>query len=142
MNEDKKYIYESPDKGNTVYRREMGSSNKEVVGTTLTITPVEHYEDYDTMTIDDHDWVVDTTTLTTDLDLDDLLITMDSITITDGSDYVGKTVDQRLDTIERRLSILEPKKELLDKYEVLQGLYEQYKAAEAMLDGPDPEETE
>ena len=31
--------------------------------------------------------------------------------------------------IEKRLAILEPKQELLDKYEVLQSLYEQYKAA-------------
>ena len=50
---------------------------------------------------------------------------------------------KRLDKIEKRLSILEPNKELLDKYELLQGLYEQYKAAEAMLhDGDDNEEEE
>ena len=50
---------------------------------------------------------------------------------------------KRLDRIEKRLSILEPNKELLDKYELLQGLYEQYKAAEAMLhDGDDNEEEE
>ena len=106
---------------------------------TVVVNPVEHYGDYDIVTEDNHDWVFDSTTVTTDLDLDDL-ITMDSITITDGSDYVGKTVDQRLDTIERRLSILEPKKELLDKYEVLQGLYEQYKAAEALLHEDEEEE--
>jgi hypothetical protein len=50
---------------------------------------------------------------------------------------------KRLDRIEKRLSILEPNEELLDKYELLQGLYEQYKAAEAMLhDGDDNEEEE
>ena len=50
---------------------------------------------------------------------------------------------KRLDKIEKRLSILEPNKELLDKYELLQSLYEQYKAAEAMLhDGDDNEEEE
>ena len=52
------------------------------------------------------------------------------------------TVEDRLDKIEQRLSILEPKQELLDKYELLQSLYEQYKAAEAMLMGPDPEDEE
>lgn len=59
--------------------------------------------------------------------------------IFDGNDHKS-TVEDRLDKIEKRLAILEPKQELLDKYEVLQSLYEQYKAAEAMLMGPDPED--
>jgi len=47
-----------------------------------------------------------------------------------------------VDTIKKRMAILEPKKEMLEKYKVLQDLYEQYKAAEALLDGPDPEDEE
>ena len=50
------------------------------------------------------------------------------------------SLNVRLATIEKRLSILVPDSKLLEKYEVLQGLYSQYKAAEALLDGPDPEQ--
>ena len=60
------------------------------------------------------------------------------------SDYRGidelDSLNVRLATIEKRLSILVPDSKLLEKYEVLQGLYSQYKAAEALLDGPDPEQ--
>ena len=38
------------------------------------------------------------------------------------------------------MAILEPKKEMLEKYTVLQDLYDQYKAAEALLGGPDVED--
>ena len=48
-------------------------------------------------------------------------------------------INNRLTSIEKRLSILVPNKKLLRKYEVLQDIYNQYKAAEALLDGPDPE---
>jgi len=48
--------------------------------------------------------------------------------------------EKRLRAIEKRLAILEPRKDLLDKYEVLQSLYEQYKAAEAMLYEDEEEE--
>jgi len=48
--------------------------------------------------------------------------------------------EKRLSAIEKRLAILEPRKDLLDKYEVLQSLYEQYKAAEAMLYEDEEEE--
>ena len=50
------------------------------------------------------------------------------------------SLNVRLATIEKRLGILVPDSKLLEKYEVLQGLYSQYKAAEALLDGPDPEQ--
>lgn len=81
------------------------------------------------------------------IDLDSLTVTdADVVTmvdpfIFDGNDHKS-TVEDRLGKIEKRLAILEPKQELLDKYEVLQSLYEQYKAAEAMLMGPDPEDEE
>lgn len=45
-----------------------------------------------------------------------------------------------MDAIEKRLNILRPNPELLEKYELLQSLYEQYKAAEAMLYGDDADE--
>jgi len=50
-----------------------------------------------------------------------------------------KSINDRLSTIENRLSILVPDKEMLDKYKVLQDMYNQYKAAEALLSGPEPE---
>jgi|13_taG_2_1085334.scaffolds.fasta_scaffold01177_15 hypothetical protein len=49
------------------------------------------------------------------------------------------SINDRLTTIENRLSILVPNKEMLEKYEVLQDIYKQYKAAEALLSGPDLE---
>ena len=47
--------------------------------------------------------------------------------------------NNRLTTIEKRLSILVPDKKMLKKYEILQDIYNQYKAAEALLSGPEPE---
>ena len=49
------------------------------------------------------------------------------------------SINDRLTTIENRLSILVPNKEMLEKYEVLHDIYKQYKAAEALLSGPDLE---
>jgi len=48
-------------------------------------------------------------------------------------------INNRLTTIEKRLSILVPDKKMLKKYEILQDIYNQYKAAEALLSGPEPE---
>ena len=50
-----------------------------------------------------------------------------------------KSINDRLSTIENRLSILVPDKEMLEKYKVLQDMYKQYKAAEVLLSGPEPE---
>jgi len=47
-------------------------------------------------------------------------------------------IKNRLSAIEKRLAIVVPDRKLLKKYTVLQDLYNQYKAAEALLDGPDP----
>jgi len=47
-------------------------------------------------------------------------------------------IKNRLSAIEKRLSILVPDKKMLKKYEILQDIYKQYKAAEALLSGPDP----
>lgn len=75
------------------------------------------------------------------IDLNGITTKMVDPFIFDGNDHKS-TVEDRLGKIEKRLAILEPKQELLDKYELLQSLYEQYKAAEAMLMGPDPEDEE
>jgi uncharacterized protein (UPF0305 family) len=58
--------------------------------------------------------------------------------VDDASDEL-ESVNVRLATIEKRLSILVPDEKLLQKYEVLQDIYNQYKAAEALLDEPDSE---
>ena len=73
------------------------------------------------------------------IDYDDVTVTLDDNIWNDPRD-IDESINVRLATIEKRLSILVPDSKLLEKYEVLQGLYSQYKAAEALLDGPDPEE--
>ena len=75
------------------------------------------------------------------IDYDDVTVTLDDNIWNDprGIDEID-SLNVRLATIEKRLSILVPDSKLLEKYEVLQGLYSQYKAAEALLDGPDPEQ--
>jgi hypothetical protein len=50
-----------------------------------------------------------------------------------------KSMNDRLSKIENRLSILVPDKDMLKKYKVLQDIYNQYKAAEALLSGPESE---
>lgn len=96
---------------------------------------------------------------------EDLMITLDTDKDTDSSDsgYISpttitlddnywsdmvtdtrdqeafKSINDRLSTIESRLAILKPDTEMLSKYEVLQDIYKQYKAAEALLSGPDAE---
>ena len=57
-----------------------------------------------------------------------------------GDQDAFKSINDRLSTIENRLSILVPDKEMLDKYKVLQDMYNQYTAAEALLSGPEPEQ--
>ena len=52
------------------------------------------------------------------------------------------SINTRLSAIEKRLAILVPDKKLLKKYEILQDIYNQYKAAEALLDGPDAEQVQ
>jgi hypothetical protein len=49
-------------------------------------------------------------------------------------------IKNRLSAIEKRLAILVPDKKMLKKYVLLKDLYDQYKAAEALLDGPDAEQ--
>ena len=44
-----------------------------------------------------------------------------------------KDIQNRLVTIEKRLGVLVPDEKLLEQYELLQSLYNQYTAAEALL---------
>ena len=75
------------------------------------------------------------------IDYDDVTVTLGDNIWADPRDIDEiDSLNVRLATIEKRLSILVPDSKLLEKYEVLQGLYSQYKAAEALLDGPDPEQ--
>ena len=53
--------------------------------------------------------------------------------------HAFKSINERLSAIENRLGILVVDEDMLDKYEVLQDMYKQYKAAEALLSGPEPE---
>ena len=54
----------------------------------------------------------------------------------DGEERKISELFKTVDVIKKRMAILEPKKEMLEKYKVLQDLYDQYKAPEALLDGP------
>ena len=80
------------------------------------------------------------------IDLSGMLTSASPSTISITADHEYDTTfdiydtEKRLSAIEKRLAILEPRKDLLDKYEVLQSLYEQYKAAEAMLYEDEEEE--
>jgi len=85
--------------------------------------------------------------ITLDADSSDDYISPTTITLDDNywsdlddpRDDEIKSMSSRLEEIENRLSILVPDKEMLEKYEVLQDIYKQYKAAEALLSGPDVE---
>ena len=144
----KEYIYESPDGGKTVYRRMMGEKDKELVDTNPTIdigadiNISSDYSDYSDLVS------VDT------IDMSGLFTSASPSTITINSPYKNNDVTMEIDgkqrsmrelfstvdAISKRLAVLEPKKHLLDKYEVLQDLYEQYKAAEALLYEDEEEE--
>ena len=163
----KKYIYESPDGGKTITKREFGSDKKEYVKSLADKKEIEKLaEEYKELVDDDfgldmsRDWLnigktytidsVSPTTLTTSalpdyttgtIDLSSVYQDVDQdITLNvEGEERKVSELFKTIDVIKKRLSILEPKKEMLEKYKVLQDLYEQYKAAEALLDGPDAE---
>ena len=77
------------------------------------------------------------------IDYNDVTVTLDDNIWNDMNDprdqEAFKSINDRLSTIESRLAILKPDTEMLSKYEVLQDIYKQYKAAEALLSGPDAE---
>ncbi len=133
----KPYIYESPDNGDTVYRREMGSSVKELVSTVVpSVEDTSYYSDLLDDTLD----IIDISNIG-NITLSDP--SQSDITLkVDGKDRKVSELFNAIDAIEKRLGILKPDPKLLDKYELLQSLYEQYKAAEAMLYEDDNENDE
>lgn len=147
----KPYIYESPDHGDTVTRRKFGETDKEQVSLAT---------DDNTVWIDtdDNTIIVDSASIMTGHGYlpGDMSLSLSSHAVTSGSYVTDGTSDITLDVngesrkvselfasvdaIEKRLQILRPNPELLEKYEMLQSLYDQYKAAEALLyEAPDVE---
>jgi len=86
---------------------------------------------------DDYIWVDANGITTGKIDIQNT--TYDSSTVISVTeDGITKSVDvfdldDRLGEIEKRLTILKPDAKLKDKYKLLQDLYDQYKAAEALL---------
>ena len=88
------------------------------------------------------DWIEDgNITITTGTLSSDMTLSVDDYwnDMNDPREEEIKSMNDRLSVIENRLSILVPDNEMLEKYEVLKDLYNQYKAAEALLSGPDTE---
>jgi hypothetical protein len=141
----KTYIYESPDNGVTVTRREFGENNKEVSTSDGWVDTSDYY-------IDTSDNTIDLSGILTSGNAGTITLNSNHITTDTFEDFNDISLDVNgktrkvselftmVDAIEKRLSVLQPDPKLLEKYEVLQGLYEQYKAAEAMLYEDDTEE--
>ena len=143
----KTYIYESPDGGSIVTRRPLGETDKEVSTPDGWLDASDYYIDTQDHTIDLSGILTHGITNSGTISVNSNSITTDAFEdFNDISlDVNGKTrkvseLFTSVDAIEKRLSILHPDPKLLEKYEVLQGLYEQYKAAEAMLYEDDAEE--
>ena len=167
----KKYIYESPDGGKTVYQRKFGASHeeRELVPSQDERDKMEDKElirlahEYKELCETDGE-------MTFELDTSNSLYGMDtSSTVTvssmpslglthsystsashsfthgvddflDPGDDPIVEMEQRLSAIEDRLKILKPDPDKLKEYKILESIYEQYKAAEAMLNAPGPED--
>lgn len=141
---DKKYIYESPDGGVTVTKREFNAMDKEAyygVPEDADATEWDNEIDKSSLTftssrISSH--LIPSSSVISSSSISNSTSTIDSTWIANnGKGYsleqiVDRLVD-RLESIEKRLTILTPDDKLLEKYELLQGLYDQYKAAEALL---------
>jgi hypothetical protein len=143
----KTYIYESPDGGSIVTRRPLGETDKEVSTPDGWLDASDYYIDTQDHTIDLSGILTNGITNSGTISVNSNSIATDAFEdFNDISlDVNGKTrkvseLFTSVDAIEKRLSILHPDPKLLEKYEVLQGLYEQYKAAEAMLYEDDAEE--
>jgi len=143
----KTYIYESPDGGTIVTRRPLGETDKEVSTPDGWLDASDYYIDTQDHTIDLSGILTNGITNSGTISVNSNSIATDAFEdFNDISlDVNGKTrkvseLFTSVDAIEKRLSILHPDPKLLEKYEVLQGLYEQYKAAEAMLYEDDAEE--
>jgi hypothetical protein len=141
----KTYIYESPDNGVTVTRREFGENNKEV-------STSDGWVDTSDYILTEDDTIDFSGLLTGSTNTGTITVNTNHITGDAFEDFNDISLDVNgktrkvselftmVDAIEKRLSILQPDPKLLKQYEVLQGLYDQYKAAEAMLYEDDIEE--
>jgi len=143
----KTYIYESPDGGSIVTRRPLGETDKEVSTPDGWLDASDYYIDTQDDTIDLSGILTHGITNSGTISVNSNSIATDAFEdFNDISlDVNGKTrkvseLFTSVDAIEKRLGILHPDPKLLEKYEILQGLYEQYKAAEAMLYEDDAEE--
>lgn len=134
-------IYESPDGGKTVYERESGSTARTQVDTS------HDGHEWSLTELDDTIGVLTASSsniYTSAIATDNVYSFRSAPTATDitihdenGKEYSFRNMFDRLDTIEKRLTILRPDDKMLEKYELLQSLYDQYKAAEALLYGDD-----
>jgi len=157
-NDNTKYIYESPDKGKTVYSRKFGDSKRKLVKKDATLTT--------TVTTDGtHDEVIGTVPVTNDVTLTAISATEDigwnnSYEFAPGSTHTPWTtigdkmgdpgfeqvqiaeINRKLEVIDKRLAILYPNEQMHKKFEGLKQLYNEYKAMEKLLSGPDSFEEE
>lgn len=148
----KKYIYESPDGGDTVYQREFGKPNseRELVKLAKEYKEIKSWQNddisVDELIDDDMDELLELPEMQQQFSFSTSAGTpITTVDIANAGHIFSETtmepsVEDRLDAIEKRLSILKPDPDKQEKYKVLQSLYEQYKAAEALLDAPGPED--
>lgn len=118
------YIFESPDGGKTTTKRKHGLTEKEFVvsGTAIDASSVYTNDMLGSSLIAE--------TLSAAPSYNDITVQVN------GKDRSVLELFDIVDTIEKRLAILRPDPELLEKYEMLQSMYDQYKAAEALLCDP------
>lgn len=127
-------IFESPDKGKTVYSRKFGeqdmSKRKLEVSSTVTFDDIGSNETIGTVPV-----------LTTTEDIGWNNSHAFAPVYNERDEAINK-INKSLDTINKRLAILEPNLELNEKFEGLKQLYQEYKAMEKLLSGPTNNEEE
>lgn len=146
-----KYIYESPDGGKTVYSRKIGDTvNKRKLVARKSSVPEEADTGFSiTSTVTDETdcnefiGTVPILSATEDIGWNNTNYTF-APTFEDTGEFVTRdtmqSISNSIDDIKRRLSILEPNLELNEKYQGLKQLYQEYKAMEKLLSGPDKNE--
>lgn len=122
---EKKYIYESPDGGTTVYAREIGETDMSKRTTINTSSSQSN-----------------TITVHGDLGVGSTGPNLGTISISDPGDqpWIGTellAIANDIAMIKKQLAILEPNIKLNEKFEGLRQLYNEYKTMEKLLSGPD-----
>lgn len=161
MNEEDKYIYESPDGGKTVTRRKFGETEKELLEEYNEIQTWKNEEDYldlehqgkSTTTLElepdmlttsgvDYSWTTSAMPSTVTLGPATFEDYEPDFNVTvDGKERSMKDVIKQVDDISKRLKVLDtPDEKTLEKYKILADIYEQYKVADALLNAPGPED--